>query len=134
MIAVDTSVVVAGWSSWHAAHAAAHEVLAAHPAVPAHVLAETYAILTGFPPPHRLTPGVVEAALARQFPDGVLTLDARGYREVVGLVAREGLPGGAVYDAVIGATAAAAGAELVTLDERAAPTYRAVGVAVRLLS
>lgn len=134
MIAVDTSVVVAGWSSWHEAHDAAHEVLVDRPAAPAQVLAEVYATLTGFPPPHRVAPEAVGESLRRQFHDGVLELDADGYREVIGLATREGITGGAVFDALIGATAARAGAELATLDMRAAPTYRAVGAQVRLVS
>jgi predicted nucleic acid-binding protein len=41
MIAVDTSVVVAAFASWHEGHASAAAALARRPRVPAHVLLET---------------------------------------------------------------------------------------------
>lgn len=42
--------------------------------------------------------------------------------------------GGATYDALVGMTAREFDAELLTLDERAAVTYRAVGVQTTSLS
>ena len=49
------------------------------------------------------------------------------------IVAVDGIHGGAVYDALVGAAAAEHDAVLVTRDQRAVPTYRAVGAAFRLL-
>jgi len=46
---------------------------------------------------------------------------------------RRGHPGGAVYDALIGLTAARHGAELVTRDVRAAATYEALAVPHRVI-
>ena len=36
--------------------------------LPAHALIETYSVLTGFPPPHRAPPGLVEAWLDDRLP------------------------------------------------------------------
>jgi predicted nucleic acid-binding protein len=45
-----------------------------------------------------------------------------------------GIVGGAVYDALIAATSREAGAALVSLDQRAARVYRALGVEHTLLA
>lgn len=42
------------------------------------------------------------------------------------------VPGGRIYDAMIGLTAAEHGATLVTLDRRAALVYDTVGVSIEL--
>jgi hypothetical protein len=52
---------------------------------------------------------------------------------ILGVLADQLIVGGAVYDALIGATALAAGCTLVTFDERAARTYRAVGCSIEVL-
>jgi hypothetical protein len=44
-----------------------------------------------------------------------------------------GVAGGATYDGLIGLTAAAAGAKLVTLDVRALPIYQRLGADVELV-
>ena len=67
MIAVDTSVVVAAFASWHQGHTSATAALARRPRVPAHVLLETYSVLTRLPPPHRAPAGLVAAFLAERF-------------------------------------------------------------------
>ncbi len=50
------------------------------------------------------------------------------------LVATEGVTGGAVYDAVVAATAGEAGAMLQTLDRRAIPTYQLLQIDYKLLA
>ena len=50
MITADTSVLVAGFASWHESHAAAREALRCARVV-AHSLVETYSVLTRLPPP-----------------------------------------------------------------------------------
>ncbi len=62
MIAVDTSVVVAAFASWHEGHRSALAVLARHPRLPAHVAVESFSVLTRLPPPHR-----APAVLVRDF-------------------------------------------------------------------
>ncbi len=48
-------------------------------------------------------------------------------------LAGEGIRGGAVYDALIGATALHHGATLLTMDRRARTTYDVVGAAYEAL-
>lgn len=133
MIAVDTSVVVAAFASWHEGHQRAAEALGRKPRVPAHVLIETYSVLTRLPPPHRAPIDVVSAFLAQRFPDAPLTLPGRAHVQLLQLAARENLAGGAIYDALIAATARHAGATLLTRDRRARVVYEHVGVRLELL-
>lgn len=134
MIAVDTSVVVAGFASWHEGHEAATSALARKPRLPAHVLIETYSVLTRLPVPHRAPAGLVAAFLSERFPAAPLALPAAGYREVLDLAVAAGLTGGAIYDALIAETAKRAGAQLLTRDQRALPTYERIGVRYELVS
>lgn len=134
MIAVDTSVVVAGFASWHEAHASAAAVLARHPRVPAHVLIEAYSVLTRLPPPHRAPADVVATFLEARFADGPLVLPGRRVQRLLATVARSGLSGGNIYDALIGATAAYAGAILITRDRRASNVYELVGAQFEVLT
>ena len=105
MIAVDTSVVVAAFASWHEAHRAASGALARAPRVPAHVFLETYSVLTRLPPPHRAPADVVARFLRERFPEAPLTLPPRAHLELVIDLASAGLTGGSVYDALVAACA-----------------------------
>jgi predicted nucleic acid-binding protein len=133
VIAVDTSVVVAAFASWHAGHESATEALARKPRVPAHVLIEAYSVLTRLPPPHRAPASLVTEFLARRFPDAPITLPAKAHVQLLGTAARAGLVGGAIYDALIAATVRHAGATLLTRDQRARSVYEQVGVRHELL-
>ena len=128
MIAVDTSVVVAGFASWHEGHRAAAAVLARKPRVPAHVLVEAYSVLTRLPSPHRAPADLVAAFLARRFQEAPLTLPARAHLALVETASLASIVGGSIYDALIAATARHAGATLLTRDQRALPVYEQVGV------
>ena len=134
MIALDTSVVVAAFATWHEGHASATAALSDGPRLPAHVLVETYAVLTRLPPPHRAPADVVEAFLGEHFTAALLTLPGPAQREMLRLAVRRGLGGGAIYDALVAATAKHAGATLLTRDRRATPVYEAVGVRFEVLS
>jgi predicted nucleic acid-binding protein len=134
MIAVDTSVVVAAFASWHEGHARAAAVLARHPRVPAHVLIETYSVLTRLPPPHRAPALLVAEFLSARFPARPLALPGPEHLRLVRLVADAGLRGGSIHDALVGATARHAGARLLTRDRRAAPTYDRVGVEYEVIA
>jgi predicted nucleic acid-binding protein len=134
LIAVDTSVVVAGFASWHEGHEAAGSVLARKPRLPAHVLIETYSVLTRLPPPHRAPSGLVAAFLSERFPSAPLTLSGLAHRAVIELALATGLTGGMIYDALIAETAKRAGAQLLTRDRRALLTYEKVGVRYELIS
>lgn len=129
MIAVDTSVVVAAFASWHEGHAAAQAALARRPRLIAHVAIETYSVLTRLPPPHRASASIVAEFLTASFAAPPLVLPPEAYFELIVGAARTALTGGAIYDALIGATARSAGATLLTRDRRAISTYEALGVA-----
>ena len=128
MIALDTSVVVAAFASWHEGHGAAVAALRRRPRLPAHVGLETYSVLTRLPPPHRAPADVVVAFLLARFPAATLTLPGKGHRALLRTVVNAGLVGGAVYDALVAETARHAGATLLTRDRRALATYEAIGV------
>jgi predicted nucleic acid-binding protein len=133
VIAVDTSVVVAGFASWHEAHGPAAAALARRPRVPAHVLVETFSVLTRLPPPHRAPAEIVAAFLGTRLTGLPLTLPAREYRGLVRSVVAAGLTGGAIYDALIAATARAAGATLLTRDRRALSVYELIGARFEII-
>jgi len=133
VIAVDTSLVVAGFASWHEGHQSAAGALARKPRVPAHVLIEAYSVLTRLPPPHRAPADLVATFLAERFPEAPLVLPARAHLALVATSARTGLAGGAIYDALIAATARHAGATLLTRDQRARTVYDRMKVRYELV-
>lgn len=133
MIALDTSVVIAAFATWHEGHAAATAALARRPRLPAHVLVESFSVLTRLPPPHRAPADVVATFLTGLVGAAPMTLAGREQRTLLRLAARAGLVGGAIYDALIAATVKRAGATLLTRDRRALPTYEAVGVRYEML-
>jgi predicted nucleic acid-binding protein len=132
--AADTSVLVAGFASWHEHHAAALTAMARVNVIVAHCLLEVYSVLTRLPAPHRMTPEIVSAHLRMSFQrHDVIALPASDQRSLVGTCAAQGIGGGAVYDALIAATCLKARARLLTLDGRARPTYALLGVEHELL-
>ena len=133
MIAADTSVLVAGFASWHESHAVARRGLAAAH-VPAHCLVEAYSVLTRLPPPHRVPGPLAADFLARAVTSEPLALSPMAMKALPAQLADWGVTGGASYDALIAATAMEFGAELISLDTRAITTYRLVGVRHRLLA
>lgn len=133
MIAVDSSVAVAAFGEWHELNSSACAVLDEGAAIPAHALLETYSVLTGFPPPYRASPGLVDTWLDDRFPAILPPPSAEAQRELVRTLAQAGRISGAVYDALVALTAKIAGAALVTADRRAIPVYELVGVELRFL-
>lgn len=126
-------MAVAAFGAWHELNASACTVLDGGAAIPAHALIETYSVLTGFPPPHRAPPGLVDEWLDSRFPTVLAAPGPSEQREVVRVMARSGRGDGAIYDALVGLTAKLHGALLVTADRRAAQTYELIGVEVRWL-
>ena len=133
MKAADTSLVVAAFASWHENHEAARRVLDGGLRLIEHCALETYSVLTRLPPPHRISGEVVRDFLAARFPHPLLRLSEPVYKSfILGLV-DHGVTGGAVYDALVAATAAGCGAELVSCDRRALTVYERYGVRAQLL-
>lgn len=135
MIAPDTSVTIAAAAQWHVAHEAAVAALTAGPpSLIAHVAFETTAALSRMPEGQRLAPAVVLEWLERRFRTRWLGLSAAHARRSLRTAVEHGIRGGALYDALIAATAAHHGHTLVSADRRAAPAYWAFGVDVIYLS
>ena len=134
MIALDSSVLVPAFATWHEAHAKARASLLEKPRLPAHAGIEAFSVLTRMPAPHRPSPKVVADFLRDNFPGSPLTLSAEGYALLIKEAPARGIAGGAIYDALIAATAREAGATLLSRDLRAAATYELMGVAFELLT
>jgi predicted nucleic acid-binding protein len=132
-LTADTSVVVPALAEWHPMHEKAAAAVRDVRRLPAHVLVETVAVLTRMHRGVASPVGEVVRALADDFPDSPFVLDAEGTVRFLGVLAAGRISGGRVYDALVGATAAAAGATLLTADRRALPAYAAVDAKVDLL-
>jgi predicted nucleic acid-binding protein len=130
----DTSVAVAAALPWHESHARARSALSRRrPRLIAQVAVETYSVLTRLPPPQRVPASIAWTYLREAFGLPALVLSPTGYVELLGVAAAERIVGGAVYDALVAATAREAGAELLTLDARALRTYQLLGVRFQLV-
>jgi predicted nucleic acid-binding protein len=131
VIAPDSSITIAAAAPWHVAHEAAVAALAAEPpSLIAHVAYETTAAMSRMPEGQRLDPWVVFEWLERRFHARWLVLPASATRRGLGAAIEHGIRGGALYDALIAATAAHHDHMLVSADRRAAPIYAAFGVEV----
>lgn len=133
-ILIDTSVAVALVLEDHEHHAATVEAVGARQAgFAGHAAFETFSVLTRLPSPARRPPRVVARLLAENFPQSRFLSPGRA-AELTDQFGRSGIAGGAVYDALVGAAAIEHGLSLVTRDQRALSTYRALGVDVEVLA
>jgi predicted nucleic acid-binding protein len=92
-----------------------------------HAAFETFSILTRMPPPARRSPGAVARLIANNFP-ATRFLSDRAAADLLARLGELGIAGGAVYDALVGATAVEHGLTLMTRDRRAVDTYRRLDV------
>lgn len=125
MIAVDSSVVIAGLLTWHEFHQRAHHALEKAIAekrllIPFPVLIESYSVMTRLPSPHRLRPEIAHQLLHDSFGDArVVGLSPRKAWTFLGECLAMSIAGGRVYDAVIASAAVEARAtELLTFNPR----------------
>lgn len=132
MKAVDSSVLVAGFASWHERHEQARRALVGAQVV-GHALVEAFSVLTRLPAPHRAAPDLAAAFLGDVASAPPLVLPAKAWDQLPARLASVGIAGGATYDALIAVTAQQFEAELLSLDVRAVATYRALGARYRLL-
>ena len=131
MIALDSSVVIAALSKWHPVHEGSQAAIARDDrALPSHVAFETAAVLSRLPKGYRTTSAVVLEALERIFTRPWLVLDGDAARNCLGRAVAAGIGGGALYDALIAATAREHGATLLSADRRAREAYEAMGADV----
>jgi len=130
---LDTSTAVALVVEDHEAHGATLEALRGRRlGLAGHAWFETYSVLTRLPGRLRRSPADAIRLLTRNFPaSGFL-----GEAEAAGLgaeLARLGISGGAVYDALVGAAARQHRRLLVSGDARARTVYEALGVEIELI-
>ena len=133
MNAVDSSVVVAAFASWHESHEVARRAVDRRPRLVAHCALEAYSVLTRLPAPYRAPGVLVVTFLDGRFPEEPLTLAPRSLQHLVKDLEHLGIAGGAVYDGLVAMSAAAHEATLLTLDHRAEAAYRRCGVRARFL-
>jgi predicted nucleic acid-binding protein len=131
LIAPDSSVLIPALASTFEEHERCVSALAGRsPRLISHVAFETTSVLSRMPEGLRMTPVSVRDALELDFPDSWLALDAVGQRTCLRRAVDAGLRGGALYDALIAATAREHGATLLSADRRAREAYEAIGVEV----
>lgn len=132
-LAFDTSAAVPLLLRSHTAHATVRRHAAGRtPVLTEHSLAETYSVLTRLPGDARVTAGDAARLLEATF-DAVLALPTSESTTLPSVLAPLGVAGGAVYDALVGLAARAAGVPLATRDARALGTYTALGVRLEVI-
>jgi predicted nucleic acid-binding protein len=130
---VDTSVAVALIVADHEHHERTFTALSGRRlGLAGHAAFETFSVLTRLPTPARRTPATVARVLAGSFPH-TRFLGVQAAASLLAKLAASGIGGGAVYDALVGACATEHGLVLVTRDQRALETYRALDVRVEFV-
>ena len=129
----DSSVLIAAFASWNEHHEAAIEALGDSRDLVAHVELESYSVLTRLPEPLRAEPKFVAEHLREDYPGRRMVLSESERRALIGRLAGLSIGGGAVYDALVGTTAAHHGYRLLSCDHRAARTYDRLGIDVTYL-
>lgn len=128
----DTSVLVPALLPMHECFPACIRAVERVVALPAHVLFETYRVMTTLPGGDRVPPATVRTAL-----EGLvwkpLQLPPEDYLPLIRRLAAAGVAGGPIYDAQIAATAKHHGLTLLSRDRRAAAVYDLVGVDYELV-
>jgi len=123
----DTSVLVAAIVESHPMHPRAFVWLKRAKSseiqfvTAGHVVAELYAVLTSLPVKPRISPGTAWRLTHENVATvaDIITLGVADYRATIKRLSERGVTGGAVYDGLIAAAAAKAGAErLLTLNAR----------------
>lgn len=133
VVLLDTSAAIALVVEDHAAHTATVEPLRGRRlGLAGHAWFETYSVLTRLPAGLRRSPADAIRLLTHNFPaSGFL-----GEAEAADLgreLARLGVSGGAVYDALVGAAARQHRRLLVSGDARARTVYEALDVELHLV-
>ena len=133
MIAADSSILIAAFASWHEKHELARHALDKDARILEHCALETYSVLTRLPPPHRAAGEVVAGFLRARARRPFLRMTPRAHRDFVLSLPERGITGGAAYDALVAATVAEHGHELLSCDRRAAATYERYGIRFSIL-
>ncbi len=133
LLLVDTSVAVALIVEDHIAHETCSGALTDHElGLAGHATFETMSVLSRMPTPQRRTVRAIHDAIEHSFPH-TRFLSAEGTRSTAARMGELGIGGGAVYDALVAAAAIEQGLPLVSRDQRAVPTYQAMGAQILLI-
>ena len=125
---LDASAAVALVVQDHEAHEATLKAVQGQRlGLAGHAWFETYSVLTRLPGDRRRSPSDIALLLAHDFPATVF-LSPEGSLALGAELARTGISGGAVYDALVGAAAREHDCVLLSGDVRARPVYDALGV------
>jgi predicted nucleic acid-binding protein len=132
-VLLDTSVAVPFLLRGHPAHAGIRAAVAGKRiGLAGHAEFETFSVITRLPEPLRMSPPEARRMLHQNFPR-TRHLSSERAAEFLAVCADSGVAGGAVYDALVAATAIEHGRLLATRDRRALITYAALGVEVLVL-
>jgi predicted nucleic acid-binding protein len=129
----DSSVLIAALASHHEGHARAVDALRGVSKVIVHAAFETCSVLSRLPENLRMEAATVLETLERDFPRPWLAMGCDGQHACLRRSVDAGLRGGALYDALIAATAREHGATLLSADRRAREAYEAMGADVSYL-
>ncbi|MEJ5946339.1 type II toxin-antitoxin system VapC family toxin [Pseudokineococcus basanitobsidens] len=130
---LDTSAAVPFLVQDHEDHGAVFDALETRTlGLAGHAAFETHSVLTRLRPPARRTPASAAVLLEANFPATCFLPDVAA-RALLARLARLGVAGGHVYDALVGAATVEHGLTLATRDRRALEVYAALGVAVELV-
>jgi predicted nucleic acid-binding protein len=131
VIVPDSSVLVAALAEWHPAHEVSRAALRQDDrALIAHAAVEVMSVLSRMPEQFRVTPRIVLDGLDRDYPSPWLALPGLDQQAFLSRAVDAGLRGGALYDALIAATAREHGATLLSADNRAREAYEAMSARV----
>lgn len=132
-VLVDTSVAIAVIVEDHEFHASALEAVKGRRlGLSGHAWFETYSVLTRLPGANRRSPTGALRLLAHNFPASAFL----GQDESQALgpeIARIGVSGGAVHDALVGAVARQHRRRLISADVRAQAVYETLGVELEVI-
>jgi predicted nucleic acid-binding protein len=132
-VLLDTSAAIALVLEDHERHASTLEAVRGRRlGLAGHAWFETYSVLTRLPAGLRRSPADVIRLLAHDFPASVFLGEEQSVN-LGGELARLGVTGGAVHDALVGAAARQHRRPLVSGDARARPVYEALGVEIQVI-
>jgi len=134
ILLLDTSAALALVNPGHALRQAVAERVRGHRlGLAGHAAHETYSLLTRLPPPHRISATVAHRLIEANFP-ATQHLDADQASSALPVLATAGVAAGAVYDGLVGLAALENDQLLISCDQRAMNTYRALGVRFEILN
>lgn len=134
VVLLDTSTAIALLVEDHEAHSAMLEAVRRRRlGLSGHAWFETYSVLTRLPGGHRRSPADAWRLLLHNFSESAFLGEAESI-DLGAEVARLGISGGAVYDALVAAAARTHGRRLVSSDARARSVYEAIGVDLEVVS